>query len=458
MKLKKLLSLILALTMLASFAACGAKPEEPAAPAEDAETEVKEEPKEEPAEEPAAEVEEITMMIQAADVTAGMTAAVDYINTKSDELGAKLVLEKIPDGEQGEQVMLVRYAGGEDVPDLLWFQPLSYTATRVDVPNNFVDLTDNDYSNIYSDDYLRTPGYLLDGKLYSMPIATGGGTFMIYNREVLANAGVTETPSNWEEFLAACEAVKASGVTPVYYSGADAWTLQFFGLCGWYNDYAPEEALDFAKAMETNQKHWADMDGFIDSLNKTKELVDLGYVQETYLSDTFQQAQQALVDGTTCFYPMGDFVLGELNKIDPEKVEKNIGVFMMPLAEGQALGIGPQKGCYVSKAGKNPELAQKVMEMLVSPEVQQVFFDAQGGIPMAKGVTTELTGAFADIKAILDTVTVSPQWTDYCKYHAGFDVYAAEMLVGEKTAEDVAAALDGDFAKAAIDAGDPNWN
>lgn len=454
MKMKKLLSMILALAMLASFAACGAKPAEPAEPAAPAEDTKTEEVKEEKP----AEVEEITMMIQAADVTAGMTAAVDYVNSKSEELGAKLVLEKIPDGEQGEQVMLVRYAGGEDVPDLLWFQPLSYTATRVDIPNTFVDLTENDYSNIYSDDYLRTPGYLLDGKLYSMPIATGGGSFMFYNRDVLADAGITETPANWEEFLAACEAVQANGVTPVFYSGADTWTMQFFGLCGWYNDYSPDEAWDFAKEMETNKRHWADMTGFIDSLNKTKELADLGYVQETFLSDTYQQGQQALLDGTCCFYPMGDFVMGELNKIDPAKTEASVGAFIMPLADGQALGVGPQKGCYVSKAGKNPELAQKVMEALVSPEAQQAFFDAQGGIPMAKGVTTELTGAYADIKTMLDTVQISPQWTDYCKYHASFDVYVAEMLVGEKTAEDVAAALDGDFAKAAVDAGDPNWN
>ena len=68
---------------------------------------------------------------------------------------------------------------------------------------------------------------------------------------------------------------------PVYYSGVDTWTLQFFALMGWYSDYAPEDAQAFADAMSTNQKHWSDMNGFIDSIGKIKELVDLGYVQET---------------------------------------------------------------------------------------------------------------------------------------------------------------------------------
>ena len=38
------------------------------------------------------------------------------------------------------------------------------------------------------------------------------------------------------------------------------------------------------------------------------------------------------------------------------------------------------------------------------------------------------------------------------------ETYISEVLVGTKTPADVAAALDADFAKAAIDAGDPNWN
>lgn len=449
MKMKKLLCVFLALMMLASFAGCSSEK-----PTDDGTT-----PDGKPTDpQVEKEVTELVMMVQTADVNAGLKAVVDYVNSKSAELGAKVVLEKIPDGAQGEQVVQVRYAGGEDVPDLLWFQPVSYTNSRLNAADNFVDLSANDYSDIYDDSYLRGPGYLLDGKLYNVPIATGGGTFMFYNRKVLEAAGVTKVPATWDELLAACEAVKKNGVTPVFYSGADAWTLQFFGLTGWYNDYAPEDATKFAEEMGTNKRHWSEMNGFIDSLKKTKELVDLGYVQETYLSDTYQQAQSALLDGTCAFYPCGDFVLAEMKKIDPAKTENDIGAFMIPLAENMPMGIGATKGIYVSKAGKNPELAVKVLEAMVSIEAQKAFFSAQGGIPLAKGVEVELNGVYADMKHILDTAVLSPQWTDFCKYHQGpLDVYISEMLVGSKTAEDVAAALDKDFEKAAVDAGDPNW-
>ena len=462
-KMQKILCMLLALAMLLSFAACAAKEaapnttDTPAADAADAKTETKAE--DTPAGQPAAELPELTLMLQTSDESNGLLAAVDYVNAHAEEIGAKLILEKVPDGDQGEQVIQVRYAGGEDVPDILYFQPVSYTNSRLSVADNFVDLTANDYSYLYSDSYLRTPGYLLDGKLYNLPIATGGGMYMFYNKDVLAASGITEVPTTWDAFLADCEAIKANGISPVYYSGVDTWTLQFFALMGWYSDYAPEDAQAFADAMSTNQKHWSDMNGFIDSIGKIKELVDLGYVQETYLSDTYQQAQQALLDGTCAFYAQGDWVVGELEKIDADKTASSIGAFLIPLADHLYCGVGVNKGFYVSKNGKNPELAQKVMEALVSPEAQQAYFDAQSGIPIANGVTADLKGPYADIKNILDTADLSPQWTDFCKYSKGpLETYISEVLVSTKTPADVAAALDADFAKAAIDAGDPNWN
>lgn len=460
MKLKKVLCSTLAAVMALSVTACSGSGEAGGeqTTAANAQTSAKETQQQSEAV-PAEDVKELTLMIQTADYSDGVQALVDYVNANSKELGASLVLEKVPDGDQGEQVIQVRYAGGEDVPDILYFQPVSYANTRMDVAANFVDLTDNDYSDIYSDSYLRTPGYLLDGKLYNVPIATGGGTFMFYNKTVLAEAGITEIPDTWEKFLTACETIKSKGIDPVFYSGVDTWTLQMFALMGWYTDYAPEDAQSFAQEMETNKKHWSDMAGFIDSIAKIKELVDKGYVQETYLSDTYQQAQQALLDGTCAFYPIGDYVLGEMEKIDAQKTADEIGAFLIPLADTLYSGVGVNKGFYVSKNGQDAELAEKVMNFMVASEGQQVYFDAKPGIPMAKGVQAELKGANADIKNILDTAPLSPQWTDFCKYQKGpLETYISEVLVGTKTPEDVAAALDEDFAKAAKNAGDANWN
>ena len=136
-KMQKILCMLLALAMLLSFAACAAKEaapsttDTPAADAADAKTETKAE--DTPAEQPAAELPELTLMLQTSDESNGLLAAVDYVNAHAEEIGAKLILEKVPDGDQGEQVIQVRYAGGEDVPDILYFQPVSYTNSRLSV-------------------------------------------------------------------------------------------------------------------------------------------------------------------------------------------------------------------------------------------------------------------------------------------------------------------------------------
>ena len=49
--------------------------------------------------------------------------------------------------------------------------------------------------------------------------------------------------------------------------------------------------------------------------------------RKPYLSDTYQQAQQALLDGTCAFYAQGDWVVGELEKIDADKTASSIGAF-----------------------------------------------------------------------------------------------------------------------------------
>ena len=449
---KKMLSFLLTAATACSLVACGTGNQTATEGSNAAGTEVA------ASDEASGEVETVTLMLQTSDYSNGMEAVVDYINNNTDKFGAKVEVEKVPDGDEGEQIIQVRYAGGEDVPDILYFQPVAYANTRIDMAENFVDISDDDFSDVYDDSYIKGAGYLLDGKLYGAPIGTVGGQFMFYNKDVLKAAGINEVPTTWDDFIADCDKIKANGVTPVYYSAADTWTLQIIPLMGWYSDYEPQDAVKFAEEMGTNQKHWSEMTGFIDSIAKTKELVDDGYVQDTYLSDTYQQAQQALLDGTCAFYPQGSWVIDELNKIDKEKADSTIGAFLIPLADKLYQPQSVSKCFYVSKNGKNPELAEKIMQAIVSKDGQQAYFDAQPGIPMAKGVTAELAGANVDIKNISDTVEGSFQWTDFCKYSKGpLETYVSEVLVGTKTPEDVAEALDDDFAKQAEDAGDENW-
>src|SRR5688572_26333365 len=48
---------------------------------------------------------------------------------------------------------------------------------------------------------------------------------VIYNRDIFAAKGV-QVPTTWDEFMAACETFKAAGITPIYGTFKDNWTLR----------------------------------------------------------------------------------------------------------------------------------------------------------------------------------------------------------------------------------------
>ena len=241
-----------------------------------------------------------------------------------------------------EEKMAAAFIAGnaQDVCQVNWNWLYNYSADG----SKFVDLnTTSKFIDLTQWDAAAMDACYVANSQQCVPVSMTGRIFF-WNMTTFNKAGITEVPTTWDAFLADCEAIKANGISPVYYSGVDTWTLQFFALMGWYSDYAPEDAQAFADAMSTNQKHWSDMNGFIDSIGKIKELVDLGYVQETYLSDTYQQAQQALLDGTCAFYAQGDWVVGELEKIDADKTASSIGAFLIPLADHLYCGVGVNKG------------------------------------------------------------------------------------------------------------------
>ena len=68
---------------------------------------------------------------------------------------------------------------------------------------------------------------LVDGVgLYDLPLGLNVEGFW-YNKAVFEAAGLdpNSPPKTWDEFLAACEAIKATGIAPIAQGGADQWPM-----------------------------------------------------------------------------------------------------------------------------------------------------------------------------------------------------------------------------------------
>jgi raffinose/stachyose/melibiose transport system substrate-binding protein len=88
-----------------------------------------------------------------------------------------------------------------------------------------------------------------NGKSYGIPLYLDA-KFMGYNKEIFAKNGLGE-PASFEELLAACDKIKASGVTPISFGNKEAWpAVHYAGQLLAYNvpratleaDFDPKQA------------------------------------------------------------------------------------------------------------------------------------------------------------------------------------------------------------------------
>jgi multiple sugar transport system substrate-binding protein len=89
--------------------------------------------------------------------------------------------------------------------------------------------------------------FTFDGKAYAAPYSILYNT-CLYNTAVFEKAGVKETPKTFDEFLAACEKIKQSGVTPIGLKN-DSWAsfIWFEAIVASYNPQLYKDVCTGAK-------------------------------------------------------------------------------------------------------------------------------------------------------------------------------------------------------------------
>ncbi|WP_313076310.1 ABC transporter substrate-binding protein [Lacrimispora sp.] len=389
---------------------------------------------------------------------AGWQALEQHINENSKELGFKLEISKIQGGSQGDQVLQTKFAT-DDLPDIIQVYKPQWVESYANGLDKLVDLTGLECVSEYDEKALDGT-FKYNGKLYAVPIDSVVLSGVFYNKKVFEKAGV-KIPQTWDELLAVCEKVKAQGVTPVYYSGKDAWSVQPPTISGLLND-AKEKGTDTFGLMEqinTNKLKYADCTNFVGSIEKTKNLIDLGYMNETYLSDTVDNAHQALANGECAMYINGTWCADNINKKFPDKID-DIGAFAIPTTSGDNyINMFTPYSLALTTNCKNPELGKKVLNYIASKEAQQIYADAQPGVYLNKNVTSDIPKATEDLKKIMDSGKSMTDWEEINKYAYGnlsepLLNYYTGML---KDAKEVAQALDQETARNAKAQGDSNW-
>ena len=234
------------------------------------------------------------------------------------------------------------------------------------------------------------------GKLFGV---AGGlsSTLIYYNKAMFEDAGITEEPKNWDEFLAACEKLKAAGYAPLSVAMGDG----AISNTAWSTGNAVEIAATDPQYIEkiANGTYNFDTPEQARIFERVKILNDNGYLltgsvsaMVTTLLDSFKQEKSAM-----CF--QGIWMAGAFME-SPFEVGMMVPPWNMEGQE-QAVVLGTETGFAVAE-GPNKEAGIKFVNYIANEEGFYTYQQSRGSIPSLIEYDESKVKMTDDVKAYVE--------------------------------------------------------
>lgn len=416
------------------------------------------------ADEASAEPVEMTVTTVVDHYNDGFRAVVAAIN-ESEELNVELDVDAVAGG-QGVEIVRLRFASNE-ISDFVELNSIGSIYNNVGGDEPYLPVG-GEWEENFDENLLYTNTYYADGEVRAVPFGGVNLGGMLYNMQVFEDLGL-EIPTTHEELLSVAETIRQeSDITPVFVSGRTGWTLQIYPIVGFSREWKddPSRAREIFVELRDNDLRWDELDLWWDSFSKYKELIDEGYVNETWLSDTYDMAQEALVNGDAAMYPMATWVLADLQEKFTEEQVQNIGAFPIPFDGENHAPAWPPFAFAMTRNVADEALGRAIMEFVASPEGQETYFAATPGIPAARGLDVELLPAQQDLYEVFSTPGRGGLVYQFLGPTDGIDgprapwnlVQATQRILTEtSTVEEEARQRAEDYIQAGIDQGIPGF-
>ncbi len=200
---------------------------------------------------------------------------------------------------------------------------------------------------------------------------------MFYNAKVMAEAGVTEFPTDWDGFLALCADLKAQGITPIALGSKFRWPGQF-----WFDYLLLRTAgPDYRAALMAGDASYTDPE-VQRAMELWKDLVDAGYFAANANADDWTDASDKVARGDAAMTLMGTWITGYWNG-QGLMAGDDYDFFEFPaIDDGVANAVvGPVDGWLISADAENRENAEALVAFMASdPESQAKWAQIQGAL------------------------------------------------------------------------------
>ena len=204
---------------------------------------------------------------------------------------------------------------------------------------------------------------VIDGTLYGVSAQIQPHGLMFYNKDAFDEAGITELPETWDEMIAAGEALKEVGYTPISGSGdwVSGYQLSLLGAGTVFTEN-PEWYGDKNQGNVTFQEDWAPV------LEVYATLVRQDHFPDGHLGLTYPDAEAIFVSGEAGMYPMGSWFTATPALPD---AEFEVGVFPIPTQSpnNTMVALTNRSAFAVGADTEHPEMAIKLAKFFVFDEV-----------------------------------------------------------------------------------------
>ena len=283
-----------------------------------------------------------------------------------------------------------------------------------------------------------------DGKLARLPIGMNLSG-MVVNRTLLEKEGLA-VPTNWQEFLDVCAALKEKGYTPIQ----GAQTMVYADLV--YNMGMTELGTDSTKIAALNQGEAAAEETVEAAYDRLKTLVELGYtdpaVNAEYPDDNYDGAILKFFEGDVPFWVCNTEKYSGMKKRESKSETYSAAPFeyefvYVPAGDnGVYEFVEPWFGFSINKGSDNYDYAVEFLRFLAQEE-QLNTIAAVKGVPSAAQNSTDaryaaVRGTTAVEKRFVNDGTLLNHMKDFFRGNAN-SLGKGELTSARAAAEDYVA-------------------
>lgn len=386
-KSKKVISMMLALSMALSLGACGSKTSK------------------ETSQETVPTIDQIKLGEDYKDLKADLK-----ILTHRTDLTDNVFKDYIKDFQELYPNIAIEYEGitnyADDVTTRLssddWGDicMIPTSISKSELGDYFVSYGDNE---TLSKDYIMLNDKTYDKQVYGIP-SVGNAQGIVYNKKVFADAGITELPKTPDDFLAALQQIKdKTDAIPLYTNFNAQWTMTAWdayigGTSNGDPNYKCQTLVHSKNPFSKND----DMTGPYAVYYVLYEAVARGLIEDDPTTTDWEGSKGMINNGKIATMVLGSWAVTQMQ--DAGENPDDIGYMPFPITvDGkQYASAGPDYAYGINiNSSKDDQIASMLYVKWLT-EKSNFAYD-QGGIPMVQGAEyPDVLKDFSDVELVID--------------------------------------------------------